>query len=199
MRPSRSSLRKASTHLCAPQSPKCQRCPAPAFCAPPAPRARRPLPPASAHHLTRNCVRFTAAGIPTRRHGDVHIIYKLSDRAAATSSCNEHDQHDRAAGICRYIRARVHWPARCLPTRACRAFALLQLTAANLRACASHHRLSLPWPTPPPRRLGRPHRVRQLEPTAVVSAAAAAFASIAIESTALAVLSSSPSSASRSS
>ena len=70
---------------------------------------------------------------------------------------------------------------------------------SNLRACASHHRLSLPWPTPPPRRLGRPHRVRQLEPTAVVSAAAAAFASIAIESTALAVLSSSPSSASRSS
>ena len=30
---------------------------------------------------------------------------------------------------------------------------------SNLRACASHHRLSLPWPSPPPR-LGRPHRVR---------------------------------------
>ena len=33
----------------------------PAFCAPPAPDARRPLPSASAHHLTRHCARLTAA------------------------------------------------------------------------------------------------------------------------------------------
>jgi hypothetical protein len=95
-----------------------------------APDARRPLPSASAYHLTRYGARLTAAGIPTRRHGDVHIIYKLSVALAATSSCNEHDQHDLAAGVCRCVRARVHWLARCLPMRACRAFALLRLTAA---------------------------------------------------------------------
>ena len=86
------------------------------------PRLRRTTSPGT--------VRLTAAGIPTRRHGDVRIIYKLSVALAATSSCNEHDQHDLAAGVCRCVRARVHWLARCLPTRACRAFALLRLTAA---------------------------------------------------------------------
>ena len=50
----------------------------PCFCAPPAPDARRPLPTSSAHHLTLLCARLTAAGIPTRRHGDDHIIFELS-------------------------------------------------------------------------------------------------------------------------
>ena len=51
--------------------------------APPAPDARRPLPLASAHHLTLHCARLTAAGIPTRRHGDVHIIFTLRARAGS--------------------------------------------------------------------------------------------------------------------
>ena len=55
----------------------------PCFCAPPAPDARRPLPLASAHHLTLHCARLTAAGIPTRRHVDAHIIFNLSAHAGS--------------------------------------------------------------------------------------------------------------------
>ena len=50
----------------------------PAFCAPPAPDRRRPLPSASAHHLTRHRARLTAAGVPAHRHGDLDDSCELS-------------------------------------------------------------------------------------------------------------------------
>ena len=51
--------------------------------APPAPDARRPLPSASSNNLIRHCARLTAAGIPTRRHVDAHIIFNLSAPAGS--------------------------------------------------------------------------------------------------------------------
>ena len=89
---------------------------------PPAPDARRPLP------ATR---RITPPPTP-RAHSDSrrarpqawrrrqHLRHKRF--CTSSSSRNQHGQHDQAAGLCGFAPRAVC--DRCLPTRACRAFAL---------------------------------------------------------------------------
>jgi hypothetical protein len=94
-----------------------------AFCAPPAPDARRLLPLASSHQLTRHYARLTAAGIHTRRHGDVHIIFELSARAGSDLFPRPASSPTRPSrGELQVSRALFRLTARCLPSEpaACR-------------------------------------------------------------------------------
>ena len=72
------------------------------------PSARRPAltraarcPRASSHHLTRHRTRLIATGVPGHRHSELDNTREPVRASTASSSLDQHDQHDRTAGVCR--------------------------------------------------------------------------------------------------
>jgi hypothetical protein len=120
------------------------------------------------------------ADVPAHRHGEVDIIFNMSELLHLEGLAQRASPTRPLRGNLQ-VKSLPAPPASAMSAqRACHASALVPPDCWRPRPCASHGRPSLLRPTPPPRsrRQGHPLRVRR-RGAAIVSIAAAAIVSIA--------------------